>query len=350
MYKRMTYTDRLKIEALFNAKVPVKIIVQQLHFHISAIYREIKHGLYKHLNTDYTYSVKYSAYKAQQYTDFNRTGKGAQLKVGNDHKFIRFVENMILNKKYSPDAVLGYIRENKIQFNTNICRVTLYNYIDKGLFPHLTNKNLLMKGKRRKKHKIRPLKQASYGTSIEKRPSEILKRNSFGHWEMDSVIGKRKKGNTLLVFTERFTRYEIILKSKDKTALSTVKAINNLEKTFGKNTFRKIFRTITCDNGTEFSQFYHMQLSPIDGKQRTSIYYCHPYCSSERGSNENQNRFIRRFIPKSSDIENYTTADICKVQDYINSYPRRIFDYKNSQQLFECELSKLGISTINKFF
>ena len=119
--------------------------------------------------------------------------------------------------------------------------------------------------------------------------------------------------------------------------------MNRLERKLGSRNFRKIFRTITCDNGTEFSNTIGMELSPYTRARRTTVYYCHPYCSSERGSNENQNAFIRRFIPKGTPINQYTPEQIKAVQDYINTYPRHLFDGKNSYKLFLAELNKLGI-------
>jgi IS30 family transposase len=80
------------------------------------------------------------------------------------------------------------------------------------------------------------------------------------------------------------------------------------------------------------------------GKQRTTIYYCHPYCASERGSNENQNSFIRRFIPKGTPISQYSTQYIKETQDYINNYPRRILNGTSSAKLFQKELEKLQLS------
>ncbi len=101
---------------------------------------------------------------------------------------------------------------------------------------------------------------------------------------MDSVLGKRGKSkNALVVLTERKTRHEKIFKVKDHTAESVVKCINSLERKWAK-LFPKIFKTITVDNGKN---------------GRTKVYYCHQYCSAERGSNENQNRMIRCHIPRS---------------------------------------------------
>lgn len=339
-------STRDKLEALYNAGIPVKRIALELGFTYQSIYRELKRGFYMHLDGQtWIETRRYSADKAQFKADINATAKGAPIKLGKDHKFAEFVEDMILNHGYSPSAVLDYIKENRLEFETHICRVTLYNYIDKGVFLHVTNKNLLRKGKRKKrKRRVKVVKQLPKENSIEKRPREVAERNTFGHWELDSVIGSKKKGETILTMTERLTRMELIFKSPDKTAASTVTMLNRLERRIGSRTFRKIFKTITCDNGVEFSNCLGMEISPYTRKRRTTVYYCHPYCSSERGSNENQNGFIRRFVPKGIPIERFTVDYICGIQDYINAYPRRLFDGKNSATLFKNELQKINVS------
>ena len=102
----------------------------------------------------------------------------------------------------------------------------------------------------------------------------------------------------------------------------------------GTETFKETFKTISCDNGTEFSDTTGIETS-IDNTRRTTVYYCHPYCAFERGSNENQNRMIRRFIPKGSDISQYTDEYIAYVQNWINSYPRRLFNGLSSLQMLQ---------------
>ena len=117
--------------------------------------------------------------------------------------------------------------------------------------------------------------------------------------------------------------------------------LDKLEKKHKKQ-FSKIFKTITVDNGSEFSYCDEMERSILyKGKKRTKFYYCHPYSSWERGSNENQNSFIRRFIPKGSKMENYTQKQIDEIAKFINSYPRELFDFRNSEQLFLEELDKI---------
>jgi len=344
-FRKFTATDRAKLEALNNAGIPIREIARQLNKHISSVYRELKRGAYEHLNGDYTFSILYSSDKAEEHRKYLSIGMGRPLKLENDYAFVRFVEQMV-KKGYSPYAILKEIRRQGLSFRTKICLSTLYNYIDKGLFLHISNKDLMHKGSRRKKYGTKEtIKRAPRGESIEYRPDPVNERMEFGHWEMDSVIGKREKGNTIIALTERLTRMEIILKSKDKSAVSTVQLLNRLERMFGA-TFRKVFRTITVDNGTEFSQFEQMERSCLTKQRRTKIYYCHPYSSWERGSNENQNGMIRRFIPKSTKIEPFSQQDLNRIADWINDYPRAIFDGRSSRDLFTEKLQKLGIQKI----
>lgn len=350
MYTRFTYTDRLMLESLYNVGVPSKVIAAQLHKHISSIYREIKRGLYDHLTTEYIYVKRYSAYKAQQKADYNSTAKGADLKIGNDREYLSCIESLIL-QGFSPAAALGHIRRTDTHFRTSICTTTLYKYIDMGLFQTITNKNLLRRGSMRRPYrKVKTPKRPPRGESIERRPSEISSRNEFGHWEMDSVVGKQGKRQSLLVLTERKTRQELIFKVPGQSAKHTVQMLDRLERKLGQH-FPQIFKSITVDNGSEFAWCGQMEQSVFADRPRTKLYYCHPYSSWERGSNENQNAMIRRFIPKGKRLERYTHQYIRQVAHWMNNYPRRLFDFQTSQQLFDAELSKLNIpENISDFF
>lgn len=107
---------------------------------------------------------------------------------------------------------------------------TLYRYIDQGYIPGVTNKDLWKKSKRKKrKHKKLKAARTPKGTSIERRPLIIASRSTFGHWEMDSVIGKvRGKKQSILVLTERKTRFEIIFRVSAKTSAATVAALSHI--------------------------------------------------------------------------------------------------------------------------
>ena len=129
-------------------------------------------------------------------------------------------------------VVLAAVATSGIEFSTTISVRTLYRYIDNGIFLKLTNKHLPVKGKKKKKNKkVQVQKRAAAGESIENRPDEVATRETFGHWEMDTVKGKQGVTKScMLVLTERKTRDEIIFKLKDQKAESVVDALDRLER------------------------------------------------------------------------------------------------------------------------
>ena len=192
---------------------------------------------------------------------------------------------------------------------------------------------------KKKKEHVRVNKKAPKGTSIEQRPLYILERRSFGHWEMDCVCGPTKQ--SLLVLSERLTRKEIIMPIKTQSAKEVVKALNKIEYKFGKR-FKQIFKTITVDNGTEFSDCQGIEKSIYGKGNRTKVYYCHPYSSYERGTNERINREIRRLIPKGTNLATITEKQIRYVEEWVNNYPREIFGFETSNERFAREIAKIA--------
>ena len=340
--RQLTWTDRISIEALKKAGHSVIEIAEQLGVHRSTIYNELKRGEYMHRNSDYTETLSYSPNKAQMKAEENLKARGTQLKIGNDIAYANYIEDKIVNEDYSPAAVLGELKAQGKEgdFSVTVCVTTLYSYIDKGIFLKLSNKNLpVKKNKKRNYKKVqRQQKRAAAGESIDKRPKEIDTREEFGNWEMDSVLGKRGKSkNTLLVLTERKTRNEIIFKLPDHTDEAVVAALDRLERKWGADMFKRVFKTITVDNGGEFSDVKSLERSILRKGRRTKMYYCHPYTSCERGSNECANKMIRRKYPKGTDFNKVSRASIKETEAWINNYPREILGWKTSEIVFaEC--------------
>ena len=161
--------------------------------------------------------------------------------------------------------------------------------------------------------------------SISKRPKVANERTEVGHWEMDTVYsGKECSSTCLLTLTERKTRTEIIRQIPDRTASSVKAEIDEFEREMGTDVFRGIFKSITPDNGAEFSDAQGLEKSMLADGSRTQLFFAHPYSSFERGTNENHNGIIRRFIPKGSDIAHWTQKSIREIQDWMNNYPRKI--------------------------
>ena len=333
--KHLTLRERYSIEDLLKENLRPLEIAKKLGKNNRTVEREISKGTVRLQNSDLTYRREYCADAGQRVYAKNGQNKGPGLKIGNDHKLVKHIEGKIRKDKYSPDAVIGEIKAKKLIFKTTICTKTLYNYIDQGIFINITNKDLPVKKDKKKRaySKVRTHRKLK-GTSIEDRPPEVEAREEYGHWEMDCVVGKRGGGGSvLLVLSERQRREEIIFKMPQKTQESVKEKLDHLELLHGEG-FKNKFKTITVDNGSEFLDFESLENSLLTPEnKRVTVYYAHPYSSWERGTNENINKLIRRFIPKGSNIDDYTEEDIQRIEHWINNYPRRIFGYRSANDM-----------------
>ena len=326
--KNLTERERYELEAYLKLGMRKPEIAQRMGICLATVYNEIKRGSVELLNSDYTTRIEYCADRGQTVTVENQKNKGACLKAKYNTELLKAISELIINRKYSPYAVSVLLSRSVDIYGMTLCERTIYNYVYRGLIPDAKKSHLPYHKFTRKNKSVRSRISLNniLGNSIEKRPDCINKRETVGHWEMDTVVsGQKKSKECLLVLTERKTREEEIYKMPDKCAHSTVAVLDCIEKSIGSDAFRYRYQSITSDNGVEFLDSDGISLSCIDGKPRTVYYYCHPYCSSERGSNENVNKLIRRWIPKGSDISQYTDAQIQQVADWCNDYPRRMY-------------------------
>jgi len=291
------------------------------------IRRELKRGMVEHTASDLSKVTEYNAEYAQRDAYSQNSAKGPQPKLGADWALVNAVKKLIKEDHYSPYAIIQHFEKTGWPGNTRICEKTLYNYIQAGDISDVSEKDLLYAGKRRKP-KTQPKKHSraqNAARSITKRPQEANDRSEAGHWELDTVYsGKGCSLTCLLTLTERKNRTEIIREIPDRTAASVKSEIDKIERQMGASAFQKLFKSITADNGVEFSDATGLERSVLNKGQRTQIFFAHPYSSFERGTNENHNGIIRRFIPKGSDIGKWTKKSIKEIQDWMNNYPRRI--------------------------
>ncbi len=333
MGKYIKEHERYIIETMLKDKKTVREIAERLGRHVNTVYGEIRRGTVELIDTNLK---PYKAYKAdvgQRIQNERSHNKGIDLKIGNDYKTAEYIEKMVLECRYSPYAV-SVVLQSADEF-TSLSFKTLYNYIHNDVFLNISDNNLTYKvaKKTEKEKQKRPCYNKLGAKTIEERPKEVKDRSQFGDWEMDTVYsGKGTTKECLLVLTERMTRCEIVRKIPDRTAQSVLDEINSIENLIGYDSFRSIFRTITCDNGVEFSKFKEIELSCQRIGKRTSLYFCHPFCSCERGSNENANKLIRKFIPKGADISQYSNEYIRDMENIINNYPRKLFNGLSSNE------------------
>lgn len=335
-FSHLTLTDRYKLEAALLAGEKPQAIADRLHVHVSTIYREKNRARMVQLTTDLVEVDRYNPDEANRLYRENLSKKGADLKIGNDHALAEYLEKKVVEEGYSPAAALASIELEGKEFSTTICVGTFYSYIAKGVFLRLTNEDLPEKPKRKRTYKkVQTVKRAPKGESIEKRPAEVEARETVGDWEMDTVYSKKESSkNTLLVLTERKSRIPIMELMPDRTMDSVVAALDRIERRFGSRRFRLIFRTITVDNGGEFADVERLEQSVLTKGKRTKVYYCHPYSSYERGSNENENKMIRRHFPKGTDFGKVTAAEVKRAESWIANYPRKILGWKTSEIVF----------------
>jgi IS30 family transposase len=334
-FKHLTAFDRGKIQALHKQGKTLQEIADEIGCHKSTISRELQRGSVTQRRSDLTERPVYFPDTGQAVYEKNRSRCGAKYKLAKASEFIQFAVEKMQKDHWSPDAIYGYVKAQKLFENTTVCTKTLYRYIDLGLLP-VKNIDLPLKVSRNTKIKRVRQHKKVLGTSIEQRPAHIDEREEFGHWEIDTVLGTRAKGAVLLTLTERKTRHEHILKIGQKTATCVKQALQALKQTYGP-IFSKVFKTITADNGSEFSELSHA----LDDTNQ-QVYYAHPYTSSERGTNERHNGLIRRFIPKGKTIDDIDETLIAYVENWCNTLPRKILGYRSPSEAYQEELKSVA--------
>ena len=331
-FTHLALQERGMIFALLKEKRSIRYIARQLQRNPGTISREVKRGTTTQLRSNLTTYEAYFPETGQAVYAKHRSASGFLCKIHLVEPFLQFAETKILRDKWSPDTVVGFCRSQPEWLDKElVCTKTLYNYIDQCLLK-TRNLDLLLKVRRKPKRQFLRKNKRILGQSIELRPAEVENRQEFGHWEIDTVIGKRSNDQVLLTLTERRTRQELIIPLTRKDSASVQVGLEELKERFGLQ-FPQIFRSITADNGSEFSA-----LAALVEPWNSSVYFAHPYSSWERGTNERHNGLIRRFIPKGKPISEVAPTTIRRIQDWCNQLPRKILGYKTPQQCFDEEL------------
>jgi transposase, IS30 family len=333
--KHLTKEERTFIEIRLRDGYSAYRISKELQRPKSTISYEIKRGTTIQIIQGKRYEI-YLADTGQAVYEKHRLNSCRHYKRLECSKFIDWVIDKFKNESWSIDACVGYAIENALfKPSEMVSTKTLYNYIDMGLLP-INNSDLPMKLRRNTKpERIRKNKK-KLGTSIEERPEEIKTREEFGHWEADTVIGEKSGQDcVLLTLLERKTRESIVRKITAKTADAVMDEIKNIRAIFGDK-FSEVFKTITTDNGSEFAD-----LACLEESTNTKVYFTHPYSSYEKGTNERHNGLIRRFIPKGKRIDDYSADDIAFIEDWMNTLPRKILNYRSPEDLFNEQLDTI---------
>lgn len=283
MYKHLTLKERYQIWVLFESEKNCSQIAREIGRHKSCISRELKRNK--------SPGKSYDPEKAEAL---------AMDRKQNAHKHERFTKEMkkIVKEKimenWSPEQISGYCKKYKIDM---VSHVTLYQYIRKDKVNGGTLcKSLRHANKRCKKYGAKEQRgQIKNKRSIDERPHVVDEKSRFGDWEADTIIGHNHKG-CMLTLVERKTKLTLIANTKNKKSENIKNDIIRL-----LEPFKNISHTITFDNGKEFAKH-----EEIEKQLGVKIYFAHPYCSYERGLNENTNGLIRQYLSKKTDLRNIT--------------------------------------------
>jgi transposase, IS30 family len=229
---------------------------------------------------------------------------------------------------WSPEVIAGTLPIAHPGYS--ISHETVYQYIyarrvkSRGM--HLEQYLTLKRYKRMKQNgrSVRRCSKIPEAVSIDLRPKIVEKRHQVGHWETDNVIGKVTDTSALSVTVERVTRLTLINKLRDRTAEVKTHAVTSRIQGFS-DSFKK---TITADNGAENTR--HKEITSGTGMK---MYFCHPYHSWEKGTVENMNGRIRRFIPKGVSIDSISEEYIAALEHKLNSTPRKCLQYKTPYEM-----------------
>ena len=169
---------------------------------------------------------------------------------------------------------------------------------------------------------------------IGQRTDEINQRQSFGHWEGDLLLFSRQYTH-LITLRERQSRYVVAIKNGNRKPQPTADILVSYMK---KHVHNQI-HSLTLDNDISFTQHPAMAKGLA-----AEVYFCEPYKSWQKGAIENANGLIRRYLPRKTNIENYSQEDIEKIIEKLNNQPMRCLDYKTPKEVFFERRSTLASS------
>lgn len=308
-YHHLTQEQRYQICALLKSKISMRGIAKIIGCSASAVSREIsrnsQHYVYfRRSFVEYRPQVAHKKYLSRRHSRCVIS------------EVIWDLVRKYLLEYYSPEQISNVLR---LRHNMQISHESIYRYIADN--PEYRQ---YLRHKRRRKYRTKGVSKVRIKDRlmIKERPATVLERNRLGDWEVDTMFGlKSNQQYFLLTLVERKSRYtEIVLnygKDGESVANCIISVLNKHE-----------VHTVTSDNGSEFAK--HGKISDELGAK---YYFCNPFCSWQRGTNENTNGLIRQFFPKGTDFGKVTKEEVARVQELLNNRPRKCLGYKTPNQI-----------------
>jgi len=315
-YTHFSIIERGKLELLLRQGAGVRAIGRALGRSAGAVSRELKRNGTAQL---------YKAQEAQNaYVSRRRNSKPH----GKWNPQLAGEIEADFEKTYSPEQIQHSRKRKGLPV---VAFKTLYNWLYAGRLSRGNLHVLRHKGKRQ----TPPEKRGRFtvGKSIRQRPKDIRNRETFGHWELDTVVSSRGKSKACVAtFVERKTRFYQAIKMPNRTALSMEIAFGVLTAQYPKSAMQ----TATVDWGKEFACY-----EALERLHGLNVYFADPYSSWQRGSNENANGLLREFFPKGHDFAQVTDVELEQALALINNRPRKCLGWKSTHESFQEEVLHL---------
>ncbi len=320
-YLHLCFSERKKIERFLRNRKSIRAIARMLGRGVSCISNEISLGKVK---------GKYTASKAEyKATQRRKNSKIQCMKIAMDTELQKFVVENIEDHQ-SPEGISGRLKhvQRDIKYAST---KAIYKFVES---PHgrQIEKHLYSRAVKKKPGRKRDTPVSIDGrTMIDKRPKKVAKRLEFGHFEGDFIESGRDGVGSLLVLVERKTRYPFLMYLEDRSNANVNRLI---EKMLGDTPTK----SLTLDNDISFQK--HEALSELID---ATIFFCHPHTPSEKGTVENRNKAIRRYLPKRCDLSTYSKEYIEEVQRKLRTRFMNCLKFRTPQESFKNELLKLKL-------
>jgi len=324
-FKHLTDTDRVRIEVLLMEGYKQIDIAQKLRVDRSTISREIKiRGT----------PTGYHAKQAEINHQLKRSKCHPKIKIEETPAGTYVLEK--IRQGWSPETISGRLKFEialglKDQ-NKYVNPESIYQFVYESEFGK--REKLYEYLRRGKKHRSKKRGRKSQKTTIpnrvfiEMRPKEIKERKTVGHWEGDTIHYPQRKGINSLV--ERKARFAILTKLERRTAEQTTMAVVSRLSGHKRD-------SLTVDNGKE-----NIKHETISKALDMPIFFCHPYHSWEKGSNENMNGLVRKYLPRGTNLDTISQEDLDDIADELNNRPRKILNFQTPSEILEKEYIKLN--------
>ncbi|MBA3754267.1 MAG: IS30 family transposase, partial [Nitrospira sp.] len=237
-----------------------------------------------------------------------------------------------LKEGWSPEIIAGWVRTVfRDDPSMQAVHETIYRRIYQLRLTHLLPRGLPRRQRRRYRlKKAAGIQGLGAVTGIEKRPKTAQDRSRFGHWEGDTMLGRKTAGPVLAVQQDRKSRYLLLTKMRRKTAGAMKRAVIRQMQQFPP----ALRRSLTLDRGTENAAWQSFGLP---------VYFCDPYASWQKGSVEQVIGLFRRYIPKGTDLRTVTPVQLKAIQDRLNHRPRKVLGFKTPHDVFSAHCKRLSV-------